>query len=133
MYVKYFLYLHVCFTLYPFIMCSTLSFMQEQYDRKHSNPELFKEGQLVLRKDFTRKKTRGGKLKERFLGPYTISKVLPHGVYEITDGTGWKTRATGGHLKVYREPTSSDCGEGMCTCMRCVFSMRWSFFCNMSM
>ena len=115
-------------------MCSTLSFMQAQYDRKHANPELFKEGQLVPRKDFTTKKTRGGKLKERFLGPFTICKVLPHGVYEITNGTGWKTRATGGHLKVYREPASfsSDCSEGMCACMRCVLSIRWNSFCNMS-
>ena len=26
-----------------------------------------------------------GKLKERYVGPYTITKVLPHGTYELAD------------------------------------------------
>ena len=38
---------------------------KEQYDRKHSNPEVFAVGALVLKKDFTRKKRAGGKLDYR--------------------------------------------------------------------
>ena len=75
-----------------------------QFDRKHAKPQYFQKDQQVLKKDFTRKKTRGGKLKDRYLGPYTITKVLPHGVYRLTDDTGVITRATGAHLKVYKKP-----------------------------
>ena len=32
------------------------------YDKKHSKPECFKKGELVLKKDFTRKKRKGGNL-----------------------------------------------------------------------
>ena len=32
------------------------------YDRKHNVPEVFKIGNVVLKKDFTRKKRKGGKL-----------------------------------------------------------------------
>ena len=77
---------------------------KKQFDRKHAKPQYFQKDQQVLKKDFTRKKTRGGKLKEHYLGPYTITKVLPHGVYQLTDDTGVTTRATGAHLKVYRKP-----------------------------
>ena len=38
---------------------------KEQYDHKHSNPEIFTVGALVLKKDFTRKKRAGGKLDSR--------------------------------------------------------------------
>ena len=75
---------------------------KEHYDRKHSNPDHFQVDQQVLRKDFTRKRIRGGKLTQRYLGPFTIRKVLPHGVYEISDEEGKKTRATGAHLKAYK-------------------------------
>ena len=34
---------------------------KERYDRKHSNPEVFAVGALVLKKDFTCKKRAGGK------------------------------------------------------------------------
>ena len=78
------------------------------YDKKHANPARFQLERLVLKKDFTRKKTKGGKLKERYLGPYIITKILPHGVYEIavpTD-TSKTFRATGAHLKPYNEPSN---------------------------
>ena len=42
---------------------------KEMYDRKRAKPECYKIGQLVLKKDFTRKKRKGGKLEIRFLGP----------------------------------------------------------------
>ena len=42
-------------------------------------------------------------MKERYLGPYTITKVLPHGTYDLADPSDKsKTlRATGAHLKPY--------------------------------
>lgn len=58
----------------------------------------------MLKKDFTHKKYKGGKLKERYLGPYTITKVLPHGTYELSDEST-KIRATGAHLKLYTLPS----------------------------
>ena len=77
---------------------------KEQYDKKHSAaPGLFSVDQLVLKKDFNRRKTKGGKLKERFVGPFTITKVLPHGIYQLRGQAGQVIRATGGHLKVYRQ------------------------------
>ena len=81
---------------------------KETYDRKHAKPECYKIGQLVLKKDFTRKKRKGGKLEIRFLGPYTISKVLPHGTYELLNPTEQNTiRVTGTHLKLYNPPNPS--------------------------
>ena len=81
---------------------------KEQYDHKHSMPELFQEGQLVLKKDFRWKKSKGGKLGARFLGPYTIQKVLQRGVYELMSEEGkYTVRATGAHLKPYNRPDTT--------------------------
>ncbi len=41
-------------------------------------------GQLVLKLNHIRKKTKGGKL---YTGPYKIISVKPRGAYEITDGS----------------------------------------------
>ena len=41
-------------------------------------------GQLVLKLNHTRKKTKGGKLKKRYTGPYKIISVKPQGAYEIS-------------------------------------------------
>ena len=51
---------------------------------KYAKPEWFQVNQVV-QKDFTRKKTKGSKLKECYVGPYTITKVLPHVTYELAD------------------------------------------------
>lgn len=59
---------------------------KEQNDKKHAKPERYKAGQLMLKLDFLRKKTKGGKLKERYTGPYKIISVQPRGVYEVSDG-----------------------------------------------
>ena len=45
---------------------------KDHYDRKYAKPHLFEKGQLVLKKDFTRRKRKGGKLDPRFSGPFTI-------------------------------------------------------------
>ena len=58
------------------------------YDKKHSKPGQFQCEQFVLQRNFSHKKVKGGKLTERFLRPYTIINVLPHGVYEIRNVEG---------------------------------------------
>ena len=76
---------------------------KEVYNKKHCKPGQFQCEQLVLLRNFSRKKpVKGGKLTERFLGPYTIINVLPHGVYEIRNEEGKTARATGSHLKMYK-------------------------------
>ena len=45
---------------------------QYVYDKKHANPNYFAIGELVLMKDFRRKKRAGGKLDSKYVGPYTI-------------------------------------------------------------
>ncbi|KAL5515784.1 hypothetical protein EMCRGX_G001003 [Ephydatia muelleri] len=74
---------------------------KEAYDKKHCKPGQFLCNQLVLLRNFSRKKVKGAKLTERFLGPYTIINVLQNGVYEIRNEEGKTTRATGSHLKMY--------------------------------
>ena len=54
---------------------------KEYFDKKHACPECYKVSVLVLKKDFLRKKRKGGKLDHRYVGPYKILKVLPKGVY----------------------------------------------------
>ena len=75
---------------------------EQQYDKKHAKPDLFKKGQLVLKKDSHRKKRKGGKLDKRFLGPYIIHKKLGWGGHELIAENGEeKVRATGHYLKPY--------------------------------
>ena len=77
------------------------------FDKKHSNPDLFKKGQLVLKKDFKRKKRKGGKLDERYVGPFVISAVLTRGVYQLTSQDGTNVlKATGAHIKPYKQGNS---------------------------
>ena len=75
--------------------------------KKHAKPHLFQPGQLVLKKDFTRRKRKGGKLDSKFLGPYTIVKALGNGTYLLArEGRPEEeAQATGAHLKPY---TTSD-------------------------
>ena len=44
---------------------------KKQHDKKHAKPSEFYIGQLVLKKDFTREKTKGGKLSCTYVGPFT--------------------------------------------------------------
>ena len=55
----------------------------EQYDKKHANPPCYRVGVKVLKKDFTRKKRKGGKMDLKWLGPYTITQELGKGVLQI--------------------------------------------------
>lgn len=75
------------------------------YDRKHSIPETFAVGSTVLRKDFTRKKRKGGKLDYKWLGPYRITHSIGRGIYRlqlIADPKKTVNRVNGVHLKAYK-------------------------------
>ena len=58
---------------------------KEKYDRKHSNPEVFAVGALVLKKDFTHKKV--------LVGNWTPSGLAHTGllIQSGGDSTGFKT------------------------------------------
>lgn len=76
---------------------------KEAYDKKHSCPEVYKLGAVVLKKDFTRKKRKGGKLDAKWLGPFTIVGSLGRGLYRLKK-TGTEEvipRVNGVHLKSY--------------------------------
>ena len=79
---------------------------KKQYDRKHSLPKSFECGDKVLKKDFTRKKRKGGKLDPKWLGPFSILKNLGKGFYKLESlecpGT-YVERVNGSHLKIYKE------------------------------
>ena len=80
---------------------------KKYYDKKHSNPGKFKVNALVLKLDFKRKKSMGGKLKDRFVGPYIILSCLPHGVNKLQDTKGITIHATGSHFKIFHPNPSA--------------------------
>ena len=63
---------------------ANISAQQKQavYDCKHQ-PEVFTIGAVVLKKDFTRKKRKGGKLDAKWTGPYKVAKSLGRGLYRL--------------------------------------------------
>ena len=80
---------------------------KELYDRKHARPNAFVVGQKVLKKDFTRKKRRGGKMDHRYQGPFVITQNLGKGLYRlqgVEDPGIVTTRVSGAHLKPYKYP-----------------------------
>ena len=58
------------------------------YDQKHAAGDLFTIGSLVLKKDFRRKRRKGGKMDYRWQGPYTITTVLGKGLYSLKERDG---------------------------------------------
>lgn len=80
---------------------------KKHYDTKRAKPLCYKTGALVLVKDFTRKKRKGGKLDPKWIGPYVIQKKLTRGVYTVAlQNDLSKTRkVTGAHLKLYKKPS----------------------------
>ena len=83
---------------------------KEYYDRKRANPFAYTVGAKVLKKDFLRKKRKGGKMDARFLGPYIITKNLGKGLYFlelIEDPTVVVHRVNWAHLKPYQTPCQS--------------------------
>ena len=58
---------------------------KEHYDKIHGGASYFDVGCLVLKKDFTRKKRKGGKLDYRWTGPYIIISSLGKGLYKLKE------------------------------------------------
>lgn len=59
---------------------------KKHYDRVHgANSEVFNVGAKVLKKDFRRKKRRGGKLDYRWEGPFSIATSLGKGLFKLKD------------------------------------------------
>lgn len=56
---------------------------KEQYDRKHSKPLKFVVGTRVMKKDFRRKKRKGGCMDFKWLGPYEILKDVGKGFFAL--------------------------------------------------
>lgn len=79
---------------------------KEVYDRKHADPPKFPVGTIVLKKDFRRKKRKGGCLDHRWIGPYKIVKDVGKGFYSIQNVDNGKqpARIHGIHLKPYNTP-----------------------------
>ena len=63
---------------------------KEYYDRKHGAASCFTVGSTVLKKDFRRKKRKGGKLDYRWEGPYTITASHGKGLYQLKEVNGDK-------------------------------------------
>ena len=65
--------------------------------------QFYKLGSVVLKKDFSKKKRKGGKLDEKWLGPFTIVVILGQGLYHLqaVDATDIIPRVNGVHLKPY--------------------------------
>lgn len=61
---------------------------KEYYDKKHGAGALFTRGALVLKKDFRRKKRRGGKIDYIWEGPFVINNVLGRGLYSLKKQNG---------------------------------------------
>lgn len=59
---------------------------KKHYDRVHGvNSNVFAVGAKVLKKDFRRKKRRGGKLDYRWEGPFFITASLGKGLFKLKD------------------------------------------------
>lgn len=58
---------------------------KEDYDQKHFLPEVFRVGAMVLKKDFGRKKCKGGKLDPKWVGPFKIIAALGRGLYRLEE------------------------------------------------
>ena len=51
--------------------------------RPEHSPETFEEGAEVLMENTAQKQRKGGKLADKFLGPYTINRHIGKGLYEL--------------------------------------------------
>ena len=58
--------------------------------KKHAAGDLFTVGSLVLKKNFTRRKRKGGKMDYRWQGPYTITTILGKGLFRLKERDGDK-------------------------------------------
>ena len=49
---------------------------KKAYDKKRHNPDVFKSGSLVLKKDMKQKKRAGGKMDFKWIGPFKVIKSM---------------------------------------------------------
>ena len=60
------------------------------YDKRHGTSTCFTVGDTVLKKDFRRKKRKGGKLDYRWEGPFLIMAILGKGLFQLKELDGEK-------------------------------------------
>ena len=87
---------------------------KEMYDWKHANPKVYQVSSKVLKKDFERKKRKGGKMDAKFVGPFIITKNLGKSLYAlqlVENPDRVIDRLNGIHLKPYLTPPPSPSRE----------------------
>ena len=82
---------------------------QKKSQDAKQQPLRFKEGDIVLLRNLWNEARKGGKLERAWSGPYTISKALPKGLYNLRneDGTELKTSFDSSRLKIYYHSVQS--------------------------
>ena len=61
-------------------------------------------GTKVLKKNCREAERKGGKMNERWIGPYTVESVTGKGLYILNkDGRTFKTAVNPGNVKIYNE------------------------------
>lgn len=58
---------------------------KDRYDKIHGASSCFSVSSTVLKRDFTRKKRKGGKLDYRWTGPYIIVASLGRGLFRLKE------------------------------------------------
>ena len=79
-------------------------------DKRRNFPQMFQVGAIVLKKDFTRRKRKGGKLDSKWTGPFEITASLGRGLFCLKDCQNPVSvipRVNGVHLKKYKCPIES--------------------------
>ena len=71
----------------PSIMRHIKKCVKDQYD-KSVQPRVFNEGDMVLTYDQNHENLGKGKLESMWYGPFTVSKLLEKGAYELVDYDG---------------------------------------------
>ena len=84
---------------------------KNDYNRRRANPKVYTVGSKVLKKDFLRKKRKGGKMDAQYIGPYVITRHLGKGLYALKLADNPEVaveRVNGAHLKPYKTPNHAD-------------------------
>ena len=74
---------------------------KKYYDLKHGAVTCFNVGSVVLKKDFTQRKRKGGKMDYRWLGPYVISASLGKGLFKLKELNGDKVGCAAQFIYIY--------------------------------
>ncbi len=81
---------------------------KKYYDSRHQ-PQIFSVGEKVLVENTAQKQRKGGKLHDKWLGPYKINREIHSGVYalETIDGKLLKSSCNTTRLKLFLEEAVS--------------------------